>query len=150
VCAITLLPPEEQEYTRHQVAKQLKKLQTQQTPQSRYNERKQYEEVKVMNSIRDKLHKNKALITKADKGSSIIIVYHSEYEQKVLDFISNSGAEVNSNITTKFQKDLRRTINSCKSLIDTEKLTHQPKPGNPTNERINKSTQRGNTHPSSG
>jgi len=121
-CAIVLLPPEEQEYTRHQVAKQLKKLQTQQTPQSRYNDRKQYEEVKVMNSIRDKVRNNKTLITKADKGSSIIIVYQSEYEQKVLDFISNSGAEeVNSNITTEFQKYLRSTINSCKSLIDTEK-----------------------------
>jgi len=28
-----------------------------------------------MNSIRDKLHKNKAIITKADKGNSIIVVY---------------------------------------------------------------------------
>ena len=91
-------------------------------PQSRHNERKQYEEVKVMNSIRDKLRKNKALIAKADKGNSIIIVYESEYEQKVLDFISHGGAEeVNSNITKKFQKDLRNTTNSCKSLIDTEK-----------------------------
>jgi len=60
--------------------------------------------------------------TKADKGSSLIIVYQNDYEQKVLDFITNSGAEtVNSNITTKFQKDLRSTINSCKSLIDTDK-----------------------------
>jgi len=43
-------------------------------------------------------------------------------KKKVLDFIVNSGAEeVNSNITTKFQKDLRSTINSCKSLVDTEK-----------------------------
>jgi len=38
-CAIALLPPEEQEYTRHQVAKQMKKLQTRQTPQNRYSER---------------------------------------------------------------------------------------------------------------
>ena len=51
-----------------------------------------------MNSIKDKLRKNKALITKADKGSSLIIVYQNDYEQKVLDFIANSGAEkVNSN-----------------------------------------------------
>ena len=101
------------------MAKQLKKLQTGQTPQSRYSERKQYEEVKVMNSIKDKLHENKALIKKADKGSSLIIVYQNDYKQKVLDFIANSGAEiVKSNIPTKFQKDLRSTINSCKSLID--------------------------------
>jgi len=120
-CAVTLLPPEDQEYTRYQVAKQLKKLQTQQTSQCRYNERRQYEEMKDVNSIRDKLRKNKAPITKANKESSIIIVYQNEYEQKVLDFISNNGAEeVNSNITTKFQKDLRSTINNCKLLIDTE------------------------------
>jgi hypothetical protein len=72
--------------------------------------------------MKDKLLKNKALITKADKGSSLIIVYRNDYEQKVLDFIANSGAEkVNTNITTKFQKDHRSTINSYKSLIDTEK-----------------------------
>ena len=75
-----------------------------------------------MNSIKDNLHKNKATITKANKGSSLIIIYQNDYEQNVLDFIANSGAEkVNINTTTKFQKDLRSTINGCKSLIDTEK-----------------------------
>jgi len=39
-----------------------KKLQTQQTPQSRYNE-----EVRVMNSIREKLRKDNALIKKPTK-----------------------------------------------------------------------------------
>jgi len=75
-----------------------------------------------MNSIKDKLCKNKALITKANKSSSLIIVYQNDYEQKVPDFIAKSGAEiVNNNIMTKFQKDLRSTINSCESLIDTDK-----------------------------
>jgi len=67
------------------------------------------------------LCRNKSLVTKADKGSSITIVYQNEYEQRVLDFISKSGAEeVNGNITTKFQKDLRSTTNNCKLVIDTE------------------------------
>jgi len=75
------------------VAKQLKRLQTQQTSKSTYSERKEYEEIQVLNSIKDKLRRNKTLITKADKGSSTIIVYQNEYEQRVLDFISNNGAE---------------------------------------------------------
>jgi len=75
-----------------------------------------------MHSIKDKLQKNKATVTKADKGSSLIIIYRHGYEQKIHNFISNSGAkEVNNNITTRFQKDLRSTINDCTLLIDTEK-----------------------------
>ena len=35
-----------------------------------------------MNLIKDKLPKNKALITKADKGSSLIIIYQNDYEKK--------------------------------------------------------------------
>ena len=102
------------------MAKQLKKLQTQQISHRRYDSRKQSEELKVLNSIKDKLNRNKALIKKADKGASIVIIYLKEYEQKVADFILNNGAdEVDGNIMTKFQKDLRSTINNCKLLIDT-------------------------------
>jgi len=35
ICAITLLPPEKQDYTKYQVAKHLKRIQTQQTSKSR-------------------------------------------------------------------------------------------------------------------
>jgi len=118
-CAITLLPPEEQEYTRYKVAKQLKKLQTQQISHRRYDSRKKSEELKVLNLIKDKLNRNKALITKANKGNTIVIIYQKEYEKNVADFILNNGVdEVDGTITTKFQEDLRSTINNCKLLID--------------------------------
>jgi len=62
------------------------------------------EELKVLNLIKDNVLKNKALVTKADKGSSIVIIYQKEYEQKFSHFISNNGAhEINENIITKFQ-----------------------------------------------
>ena len=81
--------------------------------------RKQSEELKALNLIKDKLLRNKALITKADKGSSIVIIYQKVQEQRVADFILNNGAaEINSNITTKFQKDLRgTTLNNKVSVL---------------------------------
>jgi len=75
-------PKKNQDYTRYQVAKHLKKIQTQQPSKRSYSKRTQYEEIKVSNSIKDKLSRNKALITTADKGSSIIIVYQHQYEKK--------------------------------------------------------------------
>jgi hypothetical protein len=46
---------------------------------------------------------NKAVLTKADKGNTIVLFYRKDYEQKVLNFIPDGRAiEVNDNITTKF------------------------------------------------
>ena len=61
------------------------------------------EELRLLNQIKDKLHRNKAIKTKADKDKPAVIIYVKDYEQRVLEFISNNGAvEVNGNITTKF------------------------------------------------
>jgi hypothetical protein len=61
------------------------------------------------------------MVTKVDKGNSAVIIYRNEYEQKVENFISNNEAiEVNGNITDKFQKNLRSTINECKQIISTD------------------------------
>jgi hypothetical protein len=45
-------------------------------------------EKKVLNQIKKKLISNKAIISKADKGNSIVIIYQDDYDQKVLNFIS--------------------------------------------------------------
>jgi len=61
------------------------------------------------------------MITKADKGNSTVIPYLKVYEQKVLEFISKSEADLSDhNITYRFQKGLRNTLNECKVLIGTE------------------------------
>ena len=42
---------------------------------------------------------------KADEGNSIVIMYQYDYDQKVLNFISNNNSNMtNNNITKKFQK----------------------------------------------
>jgi hypothetical protein len=59
------------------------------------------------------------VVTKADKGNSIVIIQCDEYEHKVNSFISNSEAtEANDNFTAKFQKDIRSTLNECRQIID--------------------------------
>jgi hypothetical protein len=50
-----------------------------------------------------------------------VIIYHDEYEQKVQNFISNNDAiETNENVTAKFQKDVRITLNECKQVINAD------------------------------
>jgi poly-gamma-glutamate capsule biosynthesis protein CapA/YwtB (metallophosphatase superfamily) len=42
---------------------------------------------KTINQIKEKLDSNKAMISKADKGNSIVIVYQNKYHRKVIDFV---------------------------------------------------------------
>ena len=83
-------------------------------------DKKGKEELRIINQIKDKLQKNNLIVTKADKGSSILVIYCDEYEHKVNNFISNNEAiEINDNPTAKFQKDVRITLNECRHIIDT-------------------------------
>ena len=65
-----------------------------------------------------KLTKNKAKISKAHKGNSIIILYQDDYKEKVNKFISNKNFTIaNSDITKKLQQDIRIRVNECQQLI---------------------------------
>jgi hypothetical protein len=57
------------------------------------------------------------MISKADKGNSIVIVYLYEYHRKVKNFISNNNFSANNDPIKKFQKDLRNSINDCQLII---------------------------------
>ena len=90
-CAITLLPQEEQDYVRHRIVKQINRICTQ-LPTHNMLTRKQATELRAVRSIKDKLRTNNAILTKADKGNSIVISYDSNYKCKVQDFIHKNGA----------------------------------------------------------
>jgi len=69
---------------------------------------------KNINEIKEKLTDNKAVVSKADKGNSIIITYKEEYHNKVVNFVSNNNfTNTKSDLTKKFQRDLRSNINEC-------------------------------------
>jgi len=115
--ATVLLPPGEQEYIRHQIAHTRKKLYKQQNERPNYSIIQRRNENKVINEIKDKLTKNKAIISKADNGNSIIIIYQEEYKEKINKFISNNSFTIaNGDFTKKLQKGIGNTINGCQQV----------------------------------
>jgi len=76
--AITMLPPGEQDYVRHQVAKNITSLYQQQGQRTTYRNIKEKREDKTAKLIKDKLRKNKAKVAKTNKGNSTVILY-SDY-----------------------------------------------------------------------
>jgi len=58
------------------------------------------------------------MVTKADKGNSMIIIYESGYTRKVQDFISNNNFElVPLDVTKKLQCDIKTTIKGCEIIF---------------------------------
>jgi hypothetical protein len=117
--ALTLLPPHEQELTRHQVAHSLQKLYKKyngkQAPVTTINE------IKTVIQIKKKLSDTGAIVTEADKGSSMIIMYVNEYNSKVHDFISSNNFEQTPHdLTKKLQHNIRAAINDCREVIPKE------------------------------
>jgi len=76
--AITQLPIFEQDYLRYQFAQDIKQLYKQHKDKHTYNTIHMKE---TINKIKDILTTNKALISKANKGNSIIITYQDEYHK---------------------------------------------------------------------
>ena len=71
-----------------------------------------------MKQIEKNLIKNKAMVSKADKGNSIVILYQDEYNQKVEEFISNNNFTIaNTDITKNLQREIRNTVNDCQRVI---------------------------------
>jgi hypothetical protein len=66
----------------------------------------------IMENLKEELVNNNAVITKADKGNSIVTTYQEAYHDKVLRFINdNNFTTMNNNPTKTFQKEIRKIIN---------------------------------------
>jgi hypothetical protein len=75
-------------------------------------------EICTIHSIKEELTKHNAVITKADKGSSIVNIYAHDYHKKITQFISSNNFDtVSQDPTNRFQKALRLIINNCQLLI---------------------------------
>jgi hypothetical protein len=114
--ALTLLPQPEQEHIRHQIAHNLRKLYKHHNntppPKTPRNE------IKIVNQIKKKLSDAKAMVTEADKGNSMVIVYESDYTNKVQDFISNNNfVPVPRDFSNRLQRDIKNTINECEVIF---------------------------------
>jgi hypothetical protein len=74
-------------------------------------------EIKIVNQIKRKLEESNAMVTKADKGNSLIILYEKECNSKILTFIANNFTQSNHDITNKLQRSIRSVINECSDII---------------------------------
>jgi hypothetical protein len=73
---------------------------------------------KIINQIKRKLSDAKAIITKADKGNSTIVIYETDYNTKIQNFITNNNfTQLTHDVTNKLQRNIRTAINECKDII---------------------------------
>jgi hypothetical protein len=116
------LPTSEKEGIRYQVNQNIQKLYTQQRGKRSYPNWKITHERRVINQIRQKLSTEEAMMTKADKGNTIVVLYSNDYNKKVNNFIAENNFNlITSNITDRLQKEIRNAIRESTNLIPKDK-----------------------------
>jgi hypothetical protein len=120
--AVTLLPIQIQDPLRYQIARNIEHLIKQQRYGHLRTPARFSNEMKTIRKIKAKLTANDAIITKVDKGTSVVILYKTDYQTKFQHFIDNNNFHIEStNPTNKFQTEIRKTINSCTLIIPNHK-----------------------------
>jgi hypothetical protein len=67
--------------------------------------------MKILNSIKTKLKKNEAMITKADKRNSIVTLPTHHFNKKINNFISENHVQtINIDPTNTFQNHIRKHL----------------------------------------
>lgn len=103
---------------KHQVAVQIKKAFTSSTVQN-------IPEIQTFRSLQYKICQNNLIITKADKGSSVVIIDRTAYNQKVNDVIQGEDFEcLNSDPTKNYTLRVKDAIKST-TYISPEQLKYK-------------------------
>ena len=115
--AVNKLPEIDREYYRWQVANKIDILYNTKQNNTYKNQNGKFE-INTVKHIKTKLKQNSAMISKADKGNSIIILYINDYNQKLQEFIiTNKFRKLPTDPTDRFQIRIRETVKKCKTLI---------------------------------
>lgn len=89
-------------------------------------------------SIKRKLRLNNAIVTKADKGNTIVVINNDDYISKVTKFIQDNNIELmDKDPTSDFTKKINSAINSCQSLFKSESTRRFLKPMKPRAPTLN-------------
>jgi hypothetical protein len=68
--------------------------------------------------IKEKLQLNNVIVTRADKGGFIIVIDKTEYESKILQFLTCNHFQTIPKVPTKkFQAMISQAINLCTTVI---------------------------------
>jgi ATP-dependent Lon protease len=115
--AISQLSTHEQDYVRALKAHNLKKLYKY---KHTFNSNQPPQEYRILKQIKKKkkLHRHTAIITKADKSNSIVVLYSKDYHNKVQNFIDNNNFTIlKKDPTNSFQNKVKTTIKLCHSIL---------------------------------
>jgi hypothetical protein len=85
--AIRMLEPKMQSPYRILAIKRLKQIKTSSSHHNAEAKRQTY----ILKNINKKLMKEDAMITKADKGKTCVIMYNNDYTNKVQNFLDNNN-----------------------------------------------------------
>jgi predicted nucleotide-binding protein (sugar kinase/HSP70/actin superfamily) len=103
----------EQNNYRHAVAKTIKDI----GKNNKVNNKKSKEEWKQIMNIKNKIDTNKLIITRAEKGKTLIILTHEEYKHKIQNFIQdNHLMKLNKYPTQQYQKIVKQTLKLCSDI----------------------------------
>jgi hypothetical protein len=115
---VTQLPHHDQDHIRHRIADTIRKLSKKHYEVQSTHNTQHYQEKALLRQIKQNLDIHQAMITKADKGNTIIIIYQQDYNSKIQTFINNNSFSILCNDPMKkFQCDLRKDINLCTTVI---------------------------------
>ena len=97
---------------RHAVNNKIKVLKAENIKTS-YNK-----ETKTFNGIKKKLIDNNSIVTKADKGQTLVILTNEDYKRKINEFfINNNIVEIKSDPTDRFNSNMKSVLNKTKYII---------------------------------
>jgi hypothetical protein len=64
------------------------------------------------------MEKENAMISKADKGKTCVVIYTKDYTAKVHDFLNNNNLQTpKRNSPNKYQKLITETLKQCDLII---------------------------------
>jgi hypothetical protein len=76
-----------------------------------------------MREIKEKITTNELIVTRADKGKTLVILTQEEYKQKVNTFIQdNQFTLISNNPTQHYQKIIKETLKQSNGIIPKENM----------------------------
>ena len=85
----------------------------------------------ILKNINSKLEKENAMVAKADKGKTCVIIYTDEYNKKVHNFLNeNNFQKLQKDPTDKYQKLITKTLQHSNLIVNKKqkKYLTQKKP----------------------
>jgi len=79
----------------------------------------------VVKELNKKLATENAIITQADKGKIIVVIYSKEYSEKVQSFLTaNNFNTLAKDPTEKFKKLIHKTLQEINLIIDKRQIKY--------------------------